>query len=149
MTHDTGIWHKQNWICEDSILKFVIHSTKYVIQTSGHIFWIIYDDIFLKVIFLLCSNSIASCSLGSSVFVHSSQWLTSKYYIILWISTNGNQLNIKLQMNNLQKNNWADLLKCWCVIDSSYKTLPVQVCMVSVNDADSYANAIALLYSIY
>ena len=36
------------------------------------------------------------------------------------------QLNIKLQMNYLQKDNWAHLLKCWHGINSSYKVLHVQ-----------------------
>ena len=36
------------------------------------------------------------------------------------------QLNMKLQMNYLQKDDWAHLLKCWHVINSSYEILHVQ-----------------------
>ena len=36
-----------------------------------------------------------------------------------------NQLNIKLQMDYLQKENWAHLLKRCCEINSSYKVLHV------------------------
>ena len=36
------------------------------------------------------------------------------------------QLNIKLQMNYLQKDNWAHLLKCWCAINLSYTVLHVR-----------------------
>ena len=36
------------------------------------------------------------------------------------------QLNMKLQMNYLQKDNLAHLLKCWHVINSSYKVLHVR-----------------------
>ena len=36
------------------------------------------------------------------------------------------QLNMKLQMNYLQKDNWAHLLKGWHVINSSYKVLHVR-----------------------
>ena len=35
------------------------------------------------------------------------------------------QLNLKLQMNYLQKDTLALLLKCWHVINSSYKLLHV------------------------
>ena len=36
------------------------------------------------------------------------------------------KLNIKLHMN-LQKNNWAHLLKCWYVINSSYSFAHVTI----------------------
>ena len=36
------------------------------------------------------------------------------------------QLNMKLQMNYLRKDNWAYLLKCWHAINSSYKILHMQ-----------------------
>ena len=36
------------------------------------------------------------------------------------------QRNLKLQVNYLQKDNWAHLLKCWYVINSSYKVLDMQ-----------------------
>ena len=48
--------------CEVNRIEFVkSQKIKYVIQTSDHIFqicidWIVHDDIFLKVKFLLCSN---------------------------------------------------------------------------------------------
>ena len=36
------------------------------------------------------------------------------------------RLNIKLQMNYLQKDNWGHLLKLWYAINSSYKVLHMQ-----------------------
>ena len=35
-------------------------------------------------------------------------------------------LNIKLQMNYLQKDNWAYLQKCWRAINSSYNVLHLE-----------------------
>ena len=37
-----------------------------------------------------------------------------------------NQLNMKLQMSCLQKDNWAHFLKCWGAIKFSYKFLHMQ-----------------------
>ena len=37
-----------------------------------------------------------------------------------------NQLNMKLQMNYLQKVNWAHLLKCWQPINLADNVLHVQ-----------------------
>ena len=51
--------------------------------------------------------------------------LTSKYFIIQWISTNENSLKMKFQMNYLEKDNWADLRKCWHVINLPCKVLHV------------------------
>ena len=36
------------------------------------------------------------------------------------------QLNMKLQMDYLEKDNWAHLLKRWCAFNLSYKVLHVQ-----------------------
>ena len=36
------------------------------------------------------------------------------------------QVNMKLQMNYLQKDNWAHLLKCWHAINLSYKVFHVR-----------------------
>ena len=36
------------------------------------------------------------------------------------------QLNMQLQMNYLQKDNRAHLLKCWRVVNLSYKVLYMQ-----------------------
>ena len=37
------------------------------------------------------------------------------------------QINMKLQMNYLQKYNWTHLLKCWHAINSSYEVLHVRL----------------------
>ena len=114
--------------------------TKYVIQMSKHIFQIymdgiVHDDKFLQVILLLCSNMFCEifyllcCFMfaGLKCNVHSSHWCllpnTIQYNGFLQMET---QLNMKLQMNHLQNDNWANLLKCWCVINFSYEVLHMQ-----------------------
>ena len=47
------------------------------------------------------------------------------YFIIQWISTNGNSI-WSHKWIYLQKDNWAHLLKHWCAINLSYKVLHVQ-----------------------
>ena len=114
---------------------------KYVIQTSEHIFqicidWIVHNYIFTKNIFSLCSNIfcemfyllIASRLLSSSVFESPPQCF---YFQIIYNTKDFyewklNLIPIKLQMNYLEKDNWAHLLKHWCAINSSYTILHVQ-----------------------
>ena len=57
------------------------------------------------------------------VFVCSSHCCV--YFQILYNTTDfyERKLNMKLEMNCMQKDNWAHLLKCWHAINSSYKVL--------------------------
>ena len=71
-------------------------------------------------------HSIGSHSLGSNVLcVAHTDAFTSKYYKITMDFCEW-KLNMTLQMNYLQKDNWAHLLKYWRAINLSYKILHVQ-----------------------
>ena len=112
--------------------------TRYVIQTSEHIFQINIDciahnDIFLKDIFSLCFNIFCEvfyllCCFAFAEF--KCFWVTPHWYVYFQLLYDTMdfykcKLNMKLQMNYLQKDNWTHLLKCCCAINSSYKVLHV------------------------
>ena len=119
-------------IMEYGVSRMEFVKTQYVIQMSEHIsvFIAFFTRIyFLKVIFLLyiliCSVTCFFCSiafrlLSSSVLLCHTLMCslpnTSYYNGFLSMET---QLNVKLQMNYLQEDNWAQLLKSWPVINSS------------------------------
>ena len=104
--------------------------TKYFIQTSEHIFQIcidciVHNDIFKKIFFhydltysVKCFiYSVASRLLSSSVSVRPT--LICLLSNTLWNNRflqMETQLNMKLQMDYLQKNNWAHWRKCCRVI---------------------------------
>ena len=87
---------------------------------------IVQDDIFLRVIFLLCSNLFREMFYKLHCFALAGLKCFCASLICFLPNTNGNKFNMELQINYLQKDNWAHLLKCWCVINLSYKALHMQ-----------------------
>ena len=118
------------------------HKTKYVIQTSKHfqicIDYIIHNDVVLKDIFSICSYIFCEivyllhCFLFTELkcFEHLPHWWCV-YFQILYNTMDFykwklNLIPMKLQINYLEKGNWAYLPKHWCAINKSYKVLHMQ-----------------------
>ena len=122
-----------------NIIEFVKNQKKkYVIQMSKHIFqicidWILHNDIFLKVIFSLCSNCeimwnyllccFAFAELNCFCVLPTLMCLLPYIYFITGFLQMKTQLNLKLQMNYLQKDNWVHLPNRWHANKLSYRVL--------------------------
>ena len=105
---------------------FRIKRIKYLIQTREHIFQfcidcIVHNDDFLKLIFSLCSNMFSEMFYLLRCFAFTElKWCYASPILMCLLpntlSYNGflrmeTQLNMKLQMNYLQKENWTQLMK--------------------------------------